>query len=69
MIKKKDFDGLEQLFITYAKGKKYAGQKELFLEGEKVKFELQLFARENQISIEEFWTDELIEKSEGIYRS
>lgn len=67
--KEKDLGGLKEVLTAHVKEQQYVDRKELFLEGERIKFELLLFLQENYLNQEEFWTEELMEKELLIHQS
>lgn len=67
--KEKDLEGLKEILTAYVKEQQYVDRRELFLEGERIKFELLLFLQENYLNQEELWTEELMEKELLIHQS
>lgn len=67
--KERDWEGLKQICKNHVETRLYINKKELFLEAERVKFELLTFLKETNLNQEEFWTDELMERESQIHQS
>lgn len=69
LLKEKDWEGLLQWLDGICKKGRIIGERELYLETCAVQNEIYHFMEENRIHAEDFWTDELIKKTDERRRS